>query len=154
MAGARFPAFLYLLLSRESRRTSSLLETIQKRRKTFPCVQGLIGCLYGRRDGTFLSRVYKRMFLPWTISPGTICKVSIISSRRSGTECLYDKNCPALAGIPVERTGIPLCRDGTKNIPAKFFPYKRNFANNNQSEKCDKYSSLLAFLKRHENYAW
>ena len=34
--------FLYcLLFSRESRTTSSLLETIQKRRKTFPCVQGL-----------------------------------------------------------------------------------------------------------------
>ena len=31
-----------LLFSRESRTTSSLLETIQKRRKTFPCVQGLI----------------------------------------------------------------------------------------------------------------
>ena len=56
---------------------------------------------------------------------GTICKVSIISSRQSGTECLYDKNCPVLAGIPVERTRIPLCRDGTKNIPAKLFPYKR-----------------------------
>ena len=53
------------------------------------------------------SRVYMRMFLPGTISPGTICKVSIISSRRSGTECLYDKNCPALVGIPVERTVIP-----------------------------------------------
>ena len=38
----RFPAFLYcLLFSRESRTTSSLLETIQKRRKTFPCVGGL-----------------------------------------------------------------------------------------------------------------
>ena len=37
----RFPAFLYcLLFSRESRTTSSLLETIQKRRKTFPCVYG------------------------------------------------------------------------------------------------------------------
>ena len=39
----RFPAFLYFsLFSRESRTTSSLLETIQKRRKTFPCVRGLI----------------------------------------------------------------------------------------------------------------
>ena len=38
----RFPAFLYcLLFSRESRTSSSLLETIQKRRKTFPCVRGL-----------------------------------------------------------------------------------------------------------------
>ena len=38
----RFPAFLYcLLFSRESRTTSSLLETIQKRRKTFPCVRSL-----------------------------------------------------------------------------------------------------------------
>ena len=73
--------------------------------------------------GRFSSRVYMRMFLPGTISPGTICKVSIISSQQSGTERLYDKNCPALAGIPVERTGIPLCRDMTKNVPAKFFPY-------------------------------
>ena len=78
------------------------------------------------RTGRFSSWVYMRMFLPETISPGTICKVSIISSRQSGTECLYDKNFPALAGNPVERTGIPLCRDGTKNVPAKFFPYKRN----------------------------
>ena len=38
--------------------------------------------------------LHLRMFLP-----GTICKVSI-SSWQSGTECLYDKNCPALAGIP------------------------------------------------------
>ena len=38
----RFPSFLYcLLFSRESRTTSSLLETIQKRRKTFPCARGL-----------------------------------------------------------------------------------------------------------------
>ena len=92
-------------------------------------------CLYGRRDGMFAgtgrfsSRVYMKMFLPGTISPGTICKVNIISSRQSGTECLYDKNCPALAGIPVERTGIPLCRDGTKNVLTKFFPYKRNGTN-------------------------
>ena len=81
-------------------------------------------CLYGRRDGMFAgtgrfsSRVYMKMFLPGTISPGTICKVSIISSRQIGTECLYDKNCPALVEIPVERTGIPLGRDGTKNVPA------------------------------------
>ena len=92
---------------------------------------GFKNCLYaGRRDGMFAgtgrfsSRVYMRMFLPGTISPRTICKASIISSRQSGTEYLYDKNCSALAGIPVERTGIPLCRDGTKNFPAKFFPYK------------------------------
>ena len=45
-------------------------------------------------------------------------QASIISSRQSGTECLHDKNCPALAGIPVERTGIPLYRDATKNVPA------------------------------------
>ena len=77
----------------------------------------------------FSSRVYMRMFLPGTISPGTIFKASIISSRQSGTECSYDKNCPALAGIPVERTGIPLCRDGTKNVLGKFFPYKRNGTN-------------------------
>ena len=38
----RFRAFLYcFLFSRESRTTSSLLESIQKRRKAFPCVRGL-----------------------------------------------------------------------------------------------------------------
>ena len=113
----------------------------------------LRGCLYGRWDGTFFipalktvymhgrrdgmfagtgrfsSRVYMKMFLPGTISPGTICKVNIISSRQSGTECLYNKNCPALAGISVERTGIPLCLDWTKNVLAKLFPYKRNVTN-------------------------
>ena len=77
----------------------------------------------------FLPWVYMRIFLPGPISPGTIYKVRIVSSRQSGTECLYDKNCPALAGIPVERTGIPLCWDVTKNVPAKFFPYKRNGTN-------------------------
>ena len=88
---------------------------------------GFKNCLCGRRDGMFAgtgrfsSRVYMRMFLPGAISPGTICKVSIISSRQSGTECLYDKNCPALAGILVERIGIPLGRDGTKNVPANIF---------------------------------
>ena len=45
----------------------------------------------------FSSWVYIRMFLIGTISRGTICKLSIISSRRRGTECLYDKNYPALA---------------------------------------------------------
>ena len=84
---------------------------------------GFKNCLYGRRDGMFAgtgrcsSRVYMRIFLPRTISLGTICKVSIISSGESGTKCLCDKNCPALAGISVERTGIPLFRDGTKNVP-------------------------------------
>ena len=53
----------------------------------------------GSGTGRFSALVYVKMFLP-----GAICEVSIISSRQSGTECLYDKNCPALAGIPV-------CRD-------------------------------------------
>ena len=104
------------------RRSSNLLNSSELLR----------GCLYGRRDGMFAgtgrfsSRVYMRMFLPGTISPRTICKVSIISSRQSETECLYDKKCSSLAGILVERTRIPLRRNGTKNAPAKFFPYKRN----------------------------
>ena len=89
---------------------------------------GFKNCLYGRRDGD--------VFYPGMISPGTICKVSIISSRQSETECLYDKNCLALAGIPVERTGIPLCRDGTKNVAAKFFPYKRNGTNKSMQYIC------------------
>ena len=106
-----------------------------RRDETF-FILALKNCLYGRQDGMFAgtgrfsSRVYMRMFLPGTISPRTICKASIISSQQSGAECLHDKNGPALAGIPVERTGIPLCRDGTKNVPAKLFPYKRNGTNN------------------------
>ena len=68
-------------------------------------------------------------FHPGLFLPATICKVNIISSRQSGTECLYNKNCPALAGISVERTGIPLCLDWTKNVLAKLFPYKRNVTN-------------------------
>ena len=40
-------------------------------------------CLYGRREGMFAEtgrfplRVYMRIFLPGTMSPGTICTVSI-----------------------------------------------------------------------------
>ena len=40
-----------------------------------------------------------RMFLRGTISPWTICKVSIILSQQRGTECLHDKNWPAFAGF-------------------------------------------------------
>ena len=92
----------------------------------------LLGAVYmqvGRdvcRDGIFFGFTWNCFYPGLTISPGTICKVNIILSRQSGMECLYDKNFPALVGIPFERTGIPLCRDGTKNMPAKFFPYKRN----------------------------
>ena len=74
-------------------------------------ISALKNCLYGRQDGMFAGtgrfalQVYVRMFLPRTISPGTICKVSIISSRQSGTECLYDKNCPALPGRDEKRPG-------------------------------------------------
>ena len=38
----------------------------------------------GGGTGRFSSRVYMRIFLPGTISPGTICKLSIISSRQRG----------------------------------------------------------------------
>ena len=46
----------------------------------------------GGGTGHFSFQVYMRMFLPRPILPGTICKVSIISSQQSGTECLYDTN--------------------------------------------------------------
>ena len=69
--------------------------------------------------GRFSSRVYMRMFLSEMISPGTICKVSIISSRQSGTECLYDKNCPALAEIPVERNLDPALPGWDEKHPSK-----------------------------------
>ena len=57
--------------------------------------------LLGGGTGRFSSRVYMRMFLPWTI-----CKVRIISSRQSGTECLYDKHVyiiPLYLGFPDEK---------------------------------------------------
>ena len=54
------------------------------------------------------------MFLPGTISPGTTCKVSIISSRQSGTERLYDKNCPAFAGSRLSEPGSRFA--GTKKL--------------------------------------
>ena len=73
----------------------------------------------------FHSGLHENISIPSMISPGTICKVSIISSKQRGTECLHDKNCPAFAGIPVERTGIPLRRDGTKDIPANIFSIKK-----------------------------
>ena len=56
--------------------------------------------------GRFSSRVYMRMFLPGTISPVTICKVSIISSLQSGTECLYDK-CPSRLSEPDPVLPVP-----------------------------------------------
>ena len=69
-------------------------------------------CLYGRWDGMFfITSLHENVSTCGTISTGTICKVRIISFRQSGMECLYDKNCPAFAGIPryVERiTAIPL----------------------------------------------
>ena len=68
--------------------------------------------------GRFSSWVYKKMYIPGTISPGTICNVRIISS---GTDHLHDKNYPAFAAVLVQRTGISLCRNGTKNLPFEFF---------------------------------
>ena len=73
-------------------------------------------CLLGRDVFYPGFTIYMRMFLPKTISPGTICKVSIISFRQSGTECLFDKNCPALAGIPVCRTGRKTSRQNSFHI--------------------------------------
>ena len=46
------------------------------------------------RTARYSSRVY--MSLPETISHGIMCKVSIISSGKSETECLHDKN-----GVPL-----------------------------------------------------
>ena len=76
----------------------------------------------------------------WTLGFTWEClypvKVSIISSRQSGTGCLDDKNCPASAAIPVERTRIPLCRCHSRFGPPSvissaktFFPYERNMIN-------------------------
>ena len=96
---------------------------------------GFKNCLYGRPDGIFAgtgrfsSRVYMRMFLPGTISPRTICKVSIISSRQSGTECLYNKNCPSLAGIRSSKPRSRFAGTGRKTSQQTFFPYKRNGTN-------------------------
>ena len=42
-------------------------------------------------DGTASYYSLVNMFLPRTISPGFMCKVSKISSGQSETECLHDK---------------------------------------------------------------
>ena len=90
---------------------------------------GFKNCLYGRRDGMFAgtgrfsSRVYMRMFLPGTISPGTICKVSIISSRQSGTICLYDKNSFHINGTGQIRD-IYMHGEIPFNVPSRL-PYKQ-----------------------------
>ena len=75
------------------------------------------------REGTFfIPGLHENVSIRDDFTRRTLCKLSIISPRQSGTECLHDKNCPALAGISV-------CQDGTKNILEKFFPCKRNGAN-------------------------
>ena len=56
----------------------------------------------GRLPGTSL---HENVSIPGMITSGTICKVSMISSKQRGTECLHDKNCLTFAGIPVERIG-------------------------------------------------
>ena len=81
-------------------------------------------CLYGRRDGTFFSPGLRENVSTWD---NLQSQHNIVPAKRDGVFMI--KNCPALAGIPVERTGIPFCRDGTKNVPEKLFPYKRNGTN-------------------------
>ena len=75
---------------------------------------GFKNCLYGRRDGIFAmmgrfsSQVYMRMFLT-----GSISKLGIISyTRHSGTECLYDKNCPVLRRSQLREPGRDEKRPG------------------------------------------
>ena len=65
----------------------------------------LRGCLYGRREGTFFNPGLHENVSNRDDFPLDNLQTHIILSRQSGTECLYDKNCPALARIPV---GIPL----------------------------------------------
>ena len=79
-----------------------------------------LGCLYGRRDGTFArtgrfsSHVCMRIVSThWRmISPGMICKLSIISSRQSGSGTTLSRFCrdpgwanrnPALPGRDEKR---------------------------------------------------
>ena len=73
--------FFYLLFSRESRTTSSLLETIQKRRKTFPCVRGLSRAMYLRRKET----------LAWNAES---CWLSFQFSFNGGPDKLHTKTNP------------------------------------------------------------
>ena len=83
----------------------------------------LTGCLYERCDGMFTetgrfsSRVYMRMFLPGTISPETICKVGIISSRQSGMESVYMiKIVPLLLGSRLSEPRSRFARTGRNNV--------------------------------------
>ena len=76
-------------------------------------------CLYGRREGTFFipglhENVSNRDDFTRDFNKGSI----ISASRQSGTECLHDKKCHAFPRFLVERTEIPLCQGGTKNVPA------------------------------------
>ena len=91
----------------------------------------------------FSSRVYMRMFPTGTISPGTVCKVSIISSRQSGTGVYMIKI------VPLERTRILLCREGMKNGQAKFFPYKRNGTSKRDIYTCMARSRLTSRQTSH-----
>ena len=56
----------------------------------------------------------------------TLHNVRISSSRLSGTDCLHGEKVSRFAGIPLAQNGIPVNRDGMKNVPA---PYKRKTQN-------------------------
>ena len=105
-----------------------------------PVPFSLRGYLHGRLDGMFVveaGRDFCRVGTPFipclhenaftqdhfigTISSRTIWKVSVISFRQSGTGVWYDKNCPALARIPVEPTGFRLFRKGRKTSWQTYF---------------------------------
>ena len=110
---------------------------------------GFKNWLCGRRVGMFVGRGrfscwdYIIMFLPGTISPGTIRKISIISSLQSGRKCLYDKNCPTFVNPGSVNRDPSLPVRGTKNVPTKLFPYKRN--GTNKRYHCIARSRLTSF---------
>ena len=76
-----------------------------------------------------LLEIFSRLLFP-CCSADIVHTFFVQSLHVSTQDDLHDKNCPAFAGIPVELVGIPLCRDGTKNVRPIFFPYtKRSLIN-------------------------
>ena len=69
-----------LLFSRESRTTSSLLETIQKRRKTFPRVRGL--CLMVLINSSIF--IDYLLCIRWNFNYNVVSKTAVLTSYARG----------------------------------------------------------------------
>ena len=74
----------------------------------------------GGETGRFLFMVYMRTFSTRDdFTRDLICKVSIVLVKLDGVSAYVKKIVPL-------QPGCRFARDGTKNVAAKLFPYKRN----------------------------